>query len=53
MHACLENAFWFVHVSSYTADEIEKKVSTFRQMLIDKEGISERVIEKDENGRPM
>jgi len=44
---------WFLFPHRYTADEIEKKVSTFRQMLIDKEGISEKVIEKDEMGRPM
>ena len=43
---------YFFH-SSYSAEEIEKKVSMFRKMLMEKEGVSERVVERDENGRPM
>ena len=49
----LKKCVYSVLVCRYTGDEIEKKVSTFRQMIIDKEVISERVIEKDETGRPM
>ena len=41
-------------VCRYSADEIEKKVSMFRKMLMDKETVSERSgVEKDEFGRPM
>ncbi|KAK3587267.1 hypothetical protein CHS0354_034412 [Potamilus streckersoni] len=37
----------------YSKEEIETKVSTFRKMLIDKEGVVESTVEKDEFGRPL
>ncbi len=38
----------------YTAEEIEVKVSTFRKMLMDKEGVTQSsAIERDQFGRPM
>lgn len=37
----------------YSQDEIDKKVSMFRTMLINKEGVTEGGIEKDELGRPI
>ncbi|CAG2256502.1 SRM300 [Mytilus edulis] len=37
----------------YSQDEIEKKVSMFRTMLINKEGVTEGVLDKDEHGRPI
>jgi len=37
----------------YTQEEIEKKVSIFRKMLMEKEGVSEKVVERDEDGRPI
>jgi hypothetical protein len=37
----------------YGPEEIEKKVTTFRKMLMQKEDASDRAIEKDEYGRPM
>lgn len=39
--------------SRYSQDEIDKKVSMFRTMLINKEGVSEGAPEKDEHGRPV
>ncbi|XP_014669167.1 PREDICTED: pre-mRNA-splicing factor cwc-21-like [Priapulus caudatus] len=35
----------------YSQDEIETKVATFRQMLVEKEGEAEK--QTDEHGRPM
>mgnify|MGYP006890305732 CR=1 FL=1 len=41
-------------ISRYSKDEIENKVSLFRKMLMDKEGVQESsAVEKDEFGRPM
>ncbi len=37
----------------YSAEEVEVKVSTFRKMLMSKEGVPERAIERDEYGKPM
>ncbi|KAL5016739.1 hypothetical protein ScPMuIL_006328 [Solemya velum] len=37
----------------YSQIEIENKVSIFRRMLIDKEGVTEATVEKDEFGRPL
>lgn len=38
----------------YSKDEIDKKVSMFRKMLMDKEGVKDSpTIDKDEFGRPM
>ncbi|XP_061196464.1 serine/arginine repetitive matrix protein 2-like [Saccostrea echinata] len=37
----------------YSADEIEKKVTMFRTMLVQKEGVSEATVEKDSSGRPV
>merc|ERR1712168_609813 len=37
----------------YSQEEIDRKVTIFRKMLIEKEGSSDSVIEQDENGRPM
>jgi len=38
----------------YSDEEIERKVSTFRQMLMEKvQESSADVVEKDETGRPM
>lgn len=38
----------------YSAEEIQSKVSVFRKMLMEKEGVSERsAVERDENGRPI
>lgn len=38
----------------YSKEEIENKVSLFRKMLMDKEGVQESsAVEKDEFGRPM
>ena len=43
-----------VCVARYTEEEIERKVSTFRKMLMDKEGVSDKfLVDKDEAGRPM
>jgi hypothetical protein len=41
-------------VCRYNDDEIERKVSMFRQMLMEKiQETIEDVVEKDEAGRPM
>lgn len=37
----------------YSQDEIDRKVSMFRTMLINKEGVTEGALEKDEHGRPI
>ncbi|XP_067651420.1 serine/arginine repetitive matrix protein 2-like isoform X4 [Haliotis asinina] len=37
----------------YSAEEIEGKVSVFRKMLMEKEGVSEVAVDKDEFGRPV
>lgn len=37
----------------YSAEDIEKKVTMFREMLVNKEGVSEPVVEKDASGRPI
>ncbi|KAK6189914.1 hypothetical protein SNE40_001882 [Patella caerulea] len=37
----------------YSKEEIEGKVSVFRKMLMEKEGVSDSAVEKDEFGRPM
>lgn len=37
----------------YSAEDIEKKVTMFREMLVNKEGVSEPVVEKDASGRPV
>ncbi|XP_025092135.1 serine/arginine repetitive matrix protein 2-like isoform X3 [Pomacea canaliculata] len=37
----------------YSAEEITQKVSMFRKMLMDKEGVTESSMEKDEHGRPL
>ena len=39
---------------SYSKDEIDSKVTVFRKMLMDKEGVVDSsTVEKDEFGRPM
>ncbi|ESO97732.1 hypothetical protein LOTGIDRAFT_152826 [Lottia gigantea] len=37
----------------YSKDEIEGKVSVFRKMLMEKEGVTDSAVEKDEFGRPI
>lgn len=37
----------------YADDVIEKKVAAFRKVLLEKEGMCDRVVEKDEFGRPI
>ena len=37
----------------YADDAIEKKVAAFRKVLLEKEGMCDRVVEKDEFGRPV
>lgn len=37
----------------YADDAIEKKVAVFRKVLLEKEGMCDRVVEKDEFGRPL
>ena len=37
----------------YTEEEIETKVTTFRKMLMAKEGVSDKSFETDDQGRPM
>ena len=37
----------------YSKDEIERKVTTFRKMLMQKEGVSDKPVETDESGRPV
>ncbi|XP_048733960.1 serine/arginine repetitive matrix protein 2-like isoform X1 [Ostrea edulis] len=37
----------------YSTEEIEKKVTMFRTMLINKEGVTEATVEKDSSGRPI
>ena len=37
----------------YDLDMIEKKVGLFRKMLMDKEGVTDNLVEKDEYGRPL
>ena len=46
--------FFSMYTYRYTAEEIEVKVSTFRKMLMDKEGVTQSsAIERDQFGRPM
>ena len=42
-----------IFIFSYTGDDIERKVSVFRKMLMDKEGVTESGVELDESGRPL
>lgn len=37
----------------YSEEDIEKKVTMFREMLVNKEGVSEPVVDKDASGRPV
>ncbi|GIY19672.1 hypothetical protein CDAR_274501 [Caerostris darwini] len=37
----------------YPEDEIESKVTLFRKMLQDKEGVGEKEVPKDDFGRPL
>ncbi|ELT98755.1 hypothetical protein CAPTEDRAFT_176903 [Capitella teleta] len=37
----------------YTDEEIDRKVSTFRKMLMEKEGVSEKLVDRDSSGRPI
>ena len=44
--------FWNF-LDRYSGEEIEKKVTMFREMLISKEGVAEPVVDKDASGRPV
>ena len=46
---------WIVFCGfSYSKDEIDSKVTVFRKMLMDKEGVVDAsTVDKDEFGRPM
>jgi len=52
---CVYNVtFEIVHICSYSAEEIEQKVTIFRKMLMEKEGVTDKaIIEIDDMGRPM
>lgn len=49
---CME-MYELMEEQGYSKDEIDRKVTTFRKMLMQKEGVSDKPVEKDEAGRPI